>query len=84
MKYGTSKLTGANKDAFIKVTFGDGLGNPRMHFEGLHIDGCGSPYGDHICILEAVANMLIEQCEQMKGEGSAAMFHSVKFDGVTK
>ena len=84
MKYGTSKLIGANKDAFIKVTFEYGVGNPRMHFEGLHCYGCGSPHGGHICMLEAAANMFIEKCKQMKGEGNALMVHAVKFDGVTK
>lgn len=84
MKYGTSKLIGANKDAFIKVTFECGVGNPRMHFEGLHVDGCGSPHGGHICMLEAAANMFIEKRKQMKGEGNALMNHAVKFDGVTK
>lgn len=84
MKYGTSKLIGANCDAFIKVTFERGVDNPSMHFEGLHVDGCGSPHGGHICILEAAANMFIEKCKQMKGEGSALTIHAVKFDGVTK
>ena len=84
MKYGTSKLIGADCDAFIKVTFEGGVDNPSMHFEGLHVDGCGSPHGAHICMLEAAANMLIEKCEQMKGKGNTTMAHAAKFDWVTK
>ena len=68
MKYGTSKLIGADRDAFIKVTFEGGVDNPSMHFEGLHVDGCGSPHGARICMLEAAANMLIEKCKQMKAK----------------
>lgn len=84
MKYGTSKLTGATFESFIKVTFENGVDNPTIHINGLIGDGGGSVYGGHVCMVEAVANMFIDKCEEMKSSASLAMIHNVNHDGVKK
>ena len=66
MKYGTSSIIGSNGNPSVTVTFENGLESPNVHINGLQVDGGGSRFGAYVCLLEAVANLFITECERAK------------------
>lgn len=66
MEYGTSNIMGFNENPSITVTFENGLESPNILIRGLQVDGGGSRFGGYVCVLEAVANLFIAECERAK------------------
>lgn len=66
MKYGTSSIIGFNENPSITVTFEKGIDDPTICINGLQVDGGGSRFGGYVCVLEAVANLFIAECERAK------------------
>ena len=78
MKYGTSNIIGFNENPSVTVTFENGLESPNIRINGLQVDGGGSRFGGYVCVLEAVANLFIAECERAKN-GPVAFQHRVDF-----